>query len=163
MPNAGLDPYDCDCGWLDRAANDPAVPIGFDDRTNEYYVEVRGNGGVEGRMLIRYCPSCGGDAPVSKRRQLFHPVSMDDQLTVQQFNGELHTRDDVLAKWGVPDEEIRGGYAIPESSYEGARTMVFDVLRYNNVLGTAVVDVIVRPDDTVSISYMPKARVPHEG
>jgi hypothetical protein len=163
MPNVGLDPYDCDCGWLARAANDPGVPIGFEVQTNEYYVEVRGPGGLEGRMIIHFCPNCGGDAPVSKRAELFCPVSMEDQAQIHQFNSELGTKADVLAKWGKPDEEVRGGYGIPESNQEGARMILFDVLRYNKILPTAVVDVIVRHNDAVSISYMPKARAPHEG
>jgi hypothetical protein len=163
MANAGLDPYDCDCGWLARVADDPAVPIGFDPETNEYYVEIRGCGQVEGRMLIRFCPSCGGDAPVSKREDLFHPVAAEDQVQIHEFNQQLRTKAEVLAKWGAPDEEIRGGYGIPESHHEGARTVMFDVLRYNTILRSAVVDVIIRHDDTVSISYMPKARMAHEG
>ena len=163
MPNAGLDPYDCDCDWLARAADDPAVPIEFDPQTNEYYVVVRGAGQIEGRMIIRFCPNCGGDAPVSKREELFRPVTAEDMVRVQQLNEELHTKADVLAKWGKPDAEIRGGYAIPESNRKGGRTVMFDVLRYNDILPSAVVDVIVRHDDTVSISYMPKARVTHEG
>jgi len=163
MANAGLDPYDCDCGWLARAADDPAVPIGFDAQANEYYVEMRGSGQMEGRLVIRFCPSCGGDAPVSKREDLFHRITAEDQLQIHQFNNELHTKNDVLAKWGKPDEEIRGGYGIPESNHEGARMVMFDVLRYNNILRSAVVDVIVRHNDTVSISYIPKTRVTHEG
>jgi hypothetical protein len=163
MPSAGLDPYDCDCGWLARAADEPAVPIGFDPQTNEYYIQMGGLGELKGRMFIRFCPSCGGDAPVSKRDELFHPVAAEDQIRIQQFNEELRTKADVLAKWGKPDEEIRGGYSIPESNQEGARTVTFDVLRYNGILQSAVLDVIVRHNETVSISYIPKARVAHEG
>jgi hypothetical protein len=163
MPNAGLDPYACDCGWLARAADEPAVPVGFDRQTNEYYIQMRGSGQLEGKIIIRFCPYCGGDAPASKRDELFHPVAAEDQIQVRQFNEELHTKADVLAKWGNPDEEIRGGYGSPDSNQEGARMVMFDVLRYNNVLRSAIVDVIVRHNDTVSISYMPKARVTHEG
>lgn len=165
MPNAGLDPYACDCGWLARAADDPAVPIGFDAQTNEFYVELRGPGQLEGRMIIRFCPSCGGDAPVSKRAALFNPVAMEDQLQVYQFSNELHTKSDVLAKWGKPDDEIRGGYGMPEPDSKGGlgRMVLLDVLRYNKILQTAVVDVIVREDDKVSFSYIPKPRAQHEG
>ena len=52
MPNAGLDPYACDCGWLERAANDPSVPIGFDAQVNEYYLQAGTPGGVEVRVDV---------------------------------------------------------------------------------------------------------------
>ena len=159
MPNAGLDPYDCDCGWLAQGANDPAVPIGFDDQTNEYYVEMRGSGCIDARMFIHFCPNCGGDAPVSKRASLFTPVAPEDSIQVGQFAIELQTKADVLAKWGPPDEEIRGGYGIPESD-QSERTILFDVMRYTKILRTAWVDVIVRLDDSVKISYLPKPKAP---
>ena len=56
MPNAGLDPYACDCGWLAKAADEPAVPISFDAQTNEYYIEMRGSGQLKGRMFISFLP-----------------------------------------------------------------------------------------------------------
>src|SRR4051812_23652103 len=102
MPGAGLDPYDCDCGWLARAAGEPAAPIGFDPSTNEYYMEMGGLGQLQGQMIIRFCPNCGGDAPISKRESLFHPIAAEDQVQVQQFNEALRTKADVLAKWGKP-------------------------------------------------------------
>jgi hypothetical protein len=161
MPIAGLDPYACDCGWLAKAADDPSMPIGCDAAANEYYVEMRGSGEARGQAIIKFCPWCGGDAPVSKRAELFHPVTIDDQLQIGQFSKELRTREDVLAKFGKPDEEIPGGYGVPESSAQGARTVMLDVLRYNNVVQSASVDVIVRHDGTVGISYSPRPRVPH--
>ena len=70
MSGAKLDPYDCGCGWLERAAADPSVPIGFNPKVNEYYIEIK-KGDIEVRMIIRFCPNCGGDAPVSTRRKSF--------------------------------------------------------------------------------------------
>src|SRR6267143_2746651 len=148
MPNANLDPYDCDCGWLDRAADDPSMPLGFDAETNEYYIEMKGH--VQGRALIRFCPSCGGDAPVSKRDDLFHVVAAEDQMRVHEFATELRTKADVLNKWGTPDEEVRSGYGMPDT--ESRRTVLLDILRYSNIVPTAIVEVIVRPDERVNIS-----------
>jgi hypothetical protein len=165
MPNAGLDPYDCDCDWLQNAADDPNIPIGFDRDTNEYYIEMRGLGEFQGRAIIRFCPNCGGDASVSKRGGLFQPVATHDQICIRQFADELKTKADVLAKWGKPDEEIRNGYGMPERDKgdQPWRTVLMDLWRYNQIVPTAVVEVIVRPDDRVTISYSPRANVIHEG
>lgn len=165
MPNAGLDPYDCDCGWLERSADDPNIPIGFDPTTNEYYIQMQGLGELQGRALIRFCPNCGGDAPVSKRPELFQPVASQDQIRIRSFADELKTKADVLAKWGKPDEEIPNGYGMPERDNEDHpwRTVHMDVLRYDRIVPTAVVEVIVRPDDRVTISYSPRPTKSHEG
>ncbi len=165
MPNAGLDPYDCDCGWLDRSADDPNVPIGFDSKTGEYYIEMQNLGGYHGRAFIHYCPSCGGDAPVSKRPQLFKPVTAQDQLAAGEFGRQIRTKADVLARWGTPDEEAPGAYGMPEKlGDEGQwRTLLLDIWRYNNVLSSATLEVIVWPNDQVIVSYSPRPAKEHDG
>src|SRR5258708_4344908 len=90
MANTPLDPYDCGCGWLEQAAADPGVPIDFDAETNEYYVKVK-MGEIEGRMFIKFCPNCGGDAPISTRDKRFSVVSMEDRSRVFGFASKYRT------------------------------------------------------------------------
>ena len=52
--------YECGCGWLENATHDPVVPVGFDPEVKEVHIEYRTEGGMKGRMIVRYCPSCGG-------------------------------------------------------------------------------------------------------
>ena len=67
----------CTCGFLERQADDPASPIVFDARLNEYHFEYPSPcaGGdcptAKAEMMIYHCPFCGGAAPVSKRASLF--------------------------------------------------------------------------------------------
>jgi len=154
MGNAPLDPYDCGCGWLEQAAADSSVPIDFDPQTNEYYVKVK-MGEIEGQMFIKFCPNCGGDAPVSTRDKFFSVVSMEDRNRLFEFASKYRTKAEVLTAWGQPDENHPGGYGISNPEKEGhAGAMVFlDLMRYNNILPTAIIEVIVRPDDRVNISY----------
>ncbi len=164
MANAGLDPYDCGCGWLERAANDPSVPIGFDAKVNEYYLSAGTPGGAEARYVIRFCPNCGGDAPVSHRDSLFRVLTPQETIQLQESFKQLRTRNDVIRAWGSPDEQIPGGYAEtePEHPNVASRTATFDVMRYNNVSPNAVVDVILCAGDRVKFTYFPKAKQ-HEG
>ena len=157
MPNAGLDPYACDCGWLERAANDPSIPIGFDPKVNEYYVEMSGS---LGQATIRFCPWCGGDAPVSHRADLFAVVTAEEAMRIRELTELLRTRADVTAAWGAPDEEVQGGYSETDPAKDGApaKTIAFDVMRYNNISPTAVVDVILRASDRVMFMHYPKLR-----
>lgn len=160
MSGAQLDPY----GWLEDAAADPSVPIAFDAEVNEYYIEVK-KGDIEARMIIKFCPNCGGDAPVSTRGDLFSVVSMEDRTRVHELARKLRTKADVLAAWGQPDEEFPNGYGTSEPDKEGrlGPTVLFDLLRYNNVLPTAIVEVIVRPDDRINLTYSARSKRTHEG
>jgi hypothetical protein len=161
MANAELDPYACDCGWLERAANDLSVPIGFDPKVNEYFLRAGSPGGVEAHWVIRFCPNCGGDAPVSHRGSLFEVIIPEEQIRLEQLWSNLRTRDDVIRAWGPPDEHIPQGYGEtePDRGDRPPRTVKCDIMRYNNLSTTAVVDVILRAGDSVMFSYSPKPRV----
>ena len=162
MPNTGLDPYDCDCGWLQQAANDSSVPVGFDSATNEYYLRVGTRAEVEARYVIRYCPNCGGDAPVSHRETLFEVITPEEHMRLRTLWSNLHTRDDVLRAWGPPDEVIPQGYSEgqPERPGEPKRTVNFDVMRYNKVSPAAVMDVILCAGERVMFTYYTKPKQP---
>jgi len=160
MPNAGLDPYACDCGWLERAANDPSVPIGFDPQVNEYFLRAGTPGGVEAHQVIRFCPWCGGDAPVSHRGALFEVITPEESVRLQGLWKGLRTREDVIKAWGLPDEELPKAYGETERGEHDkpTRTVHFDVMRYNKLSPTAVVDVILRAGEEVMFSYSTKAK-----
>ena len=164
MPNAGLDPYDCGCGWLERAANDPSNPIEFDSQVNEYYLRA-GKPEGEARYLIKFCPWCGGDAPVSCREALFEVVTPEETMRITQLWKGLRTREDVIKAWGPPDEHVAQGYGETEREEAGkpTRTVYYDVMRYNNLSATAVVDVILRAGEGVMFTYYTKPRATHEG
>jgi hypothetical protein len=160
MPNAGLDPYECDCGWLERAANDPSVPIGFDAQTNEYFLRAGTPGDAEAHHVIKFCPWCGGDAPVSHRTSLFEVVTPEETIRLHEFMSKSRTRDDVIREWGPPDEYIDNGYTEtePQRPDTPARTVTFDVMRYKKVSQSAVVDVILGGGDRVRYTYYPKVK-----
>jgi len=160
MPNAGLDPYACDCGWLQRAANDPSMPIGFDSQVNEYYLRAGTPDAADAHYVIRFCPNCGGDAPVSHRDHLFTVLSPGETIQLQESFKELRTRGDVIRKWGSPDEEIPAGYAEtePEQPNAASKTVTFDVMRYKSVSPNAVVDVILCAGERVKFMYFSKPK-----
>jgi len=162
MPNAGLDPYACECGWLERAANDPSMPIGFDSQVNEYYLRAGTPGGVEAQHIIKFCPTCGGDAPVSHRGSLFEVIRPEETVRLQQSWANLRNRDDVVRAWGPPDEHIPNGFGETEPARDGKppRTVSFDVMRYNNQSATAVVDVVLCAGDRVIFTYHTKPKAP---
>jgi hypothetical protein len=164
MPNAELDPYDCDCGWLERAANDPSNPIWFDAEVNEYYLRA-GASDAHAQHVIRFCPWCGGDAPVSHRDTLFEVITPEESIRVTQLWKGLGTREDVVKAWGPPNEYIAQGFGETEKEEQGkpTRTVYYDVMRYNNLSSTAVIDVILCAGERVLFSYSTKPKAAHEG
>ena len=158
--------YECACNWLENAAKDPHVPVGFDTQVNEYYVERRNDRGeVAGQMVVRFCPFCGGAPPPSIRDSLFEYVTSEEYLRLTELTKSMKTISDVLAGFGEPSDDLPCGFAetTPEKDGQPARTINYRVLRYENLSPTALVDVIVQGDDRVRFSYITKPRAKHEG
>jgi hypothetical protein len=158
--------YECQCGWLDGAMRDPHVPVGFDSKVNEYYIESRSEKSeLTGHMPIYYCPFCGGAPPPSLRASLFEHITAEEHMRLNELTKNLRTVPEVLATFGSPDEDIPDGFAetTPEKEGQPARTIVLRVLRYQNLSSTALVDAIVHNDDRVSFSFITKPRAPREG
>lgn len=53
---ASVTDVSCECGYLQRSADDPDVPIEFDQETNEFHFCKGG-----ATLIIYRCPFCGGD------------------------------------------------------------------------------------------------------
>ncbi len=94
---------------------------------NEYHV-VHGNG----RMMIYYCPFCGGSTPKSRRGSFFAHVTSEEQMRICQLFEGIRTVADVVARFGPADEEQELGSMMIEperdgkpSSGEAFRTMVY--------------------------------------
>jgi hypothetical protein len=148
----------CDCGWLENAANDPTTPVAFDQQMNEYYIERGGDLG--GQMVIYHCPFCGGSVPKSKREALFETITAEEMLRLRDLTAAIVTVSDVLSKFGPADEDNPAGHAqtIPEDGNRPAQTQWLRSLRFNELSPTAVVEAVVYPPDTVHFTFYPKAR-----
>jgi hypothetical protein len=106
----------CSCGYLARAADDPDVPIEFDERTGEYQFtywepgECDAEGCSPAMLVIYHCPFCGGAAPASKRALLFHAIPRAEQQRLFSILTPLKTIEAAIAALGTPDwdDEIGG-------------------------------------------------------
>lgn len=95
----------CECKYL-HAADDPDLPIVFDERMNEYhFVYPEPGAGGSASLNIYHCPFCGGAAPASKRHLLFHVVNADEQRRLADLLVPLHSLKAVLEALGPPDED----------------------------------------------------------
>jgi hypothetical protein len=106
----------CTCGALEHASKEPGHSIRWDPESNEYYIAYGNEGG---RMMVYYCPFCGGKTPESRRNSLFaHITDAEESRIVDLFRG-LRTVADVTARFGAPDEEREIAAAVRTHATEG--------------------------------------------
>ena len=148
----------CECGILDDAANDPAMPVFFDAQLNEYYIARTGE--LSGHLLIYHCPFCGGRAPKSKREEMFWAMTPEEMHRIRDITLSVETVSDAIAKFGEPDEDIPSGYGeiTPPQPDKPQTTRFFRVLRYHRLSEIAVLDFVVHPEGKVHLSYSGKPK-----
>jgi hypothetical protein len=148
----------CECGWLERADADPAAPITFDSKLNEYNLSYIGPGGPT-KMLLRYCSFCGGAAPKSRRADMFMELTSSELARLDQMTRGLETLEFVVATLGQPDDDLRHGDGRDGREEHGAPTFErCRTLVYRRLSETAEMRVSERADGTVRFSYSGKRR-----
>jgi hypothetical protein len=108
----------CNCFFLHEAATNPESPIVFDDRLNEFHVQMR-----NGYSMIYYCPICGGKAPTSLRDDLFAVISPEEEAKLTKITQECLCEQDMRRTLGEPDK-TRISYVynnFSESAYRRSR------------------------------------------
>jgi plasmid stability protein len=147
----------CNCGALERAADDPSSPVQFDEETNEYHLVTKTDSS-ESRTLIRYCCFCGGRAPASKRRQLVEPISGEEIARLQGVFKGIRTFEEAALLLGPPDRDVPGGVAQVE--IDGSRAISSRYVVYSKISDKADVVLTDSGNGEVTISYIgkPKSR-----
>lgn len=89
-------------------------------------------------------------------------ITPEESVRLHQLWSTLRTQQDVISAWGPPDERIPHGFGETEPERDGrpARTVSFDVMRYNKLSDTAVVDVILCAGDRVMFTHHTKPKEP---
>ncbi len=142
----------CDCGLLDRAAKEPDHPVRFDPELQTFYLSYR----TGARMDLYYCPFCGGRLPRTTRESRYAHITDDEQFRILKLFESVRTEQDVLSKYGTPDEEIGGGAILPEKEDKPSRGEYQRVLTYRHLSPVADVSFAIGPDGRVGGSWTPK-------
>ena len=142
----------CTCGYLQRAADDPRLPIVFDPLTCEFHFRYsEAAGGVAATLVIYHCPFCGGAAPKSKRHLLFAVIPPDEEERLARLLVPVRTIRGALRRLGKPERDDPSGTSVTVEGASGDpivrrhRTLVYEHL-------SAVADVWIteRSDGAVS-------------
>lgn len=145
----------CDCGVLERMADEPKFPIEFDAALNEYHITC----GDGGHAMIYYCPFCGGSTPKSKRDRLFHRITDAEKVRLSELTKDMRTIQDVTAALGEPDisQPIGVVSTSPERDGKPETTQTYRAMVYTKLSDIADVHVTVYPTDKVAIQFQGKA------
>ena len=144
----------CDCGNLERMADNPKCPVEFAADLNEYHIV-----GEEGAYwLVYYCSFCGGTMPKSRRERLFHRISEAEQHRLCELSKDMRTVQDVTAAFGEPDiyHKIGRVSTTPEREGKPEVTKSQPVMIYTKLSETADVHITVYPTDRVGIHFQGK-------
>ncbi len=150
---ASVTEQSCTCGFLEQQAVDPASPIVFDARLNEYHFEYPSPcastecDAGKAQVMIYHCPFCGGAAPPSQRATLFTTFGPEEQRRLCGLFDGMRTLQEVVAALGPPDEDKERGLTIrrPEKGGQAPTVRSFRTLRYTRPSDTADVDVYADP------------------
>jgi len=144
----------CDCRVLEHASREPDHPIRWDERLQEYYIVY----GKSGRMMIYYCPFCGGSTPKSRRSLLFHSLTDEEQRRLSNLIKGLETVQGVKAAFGEPDIYQPQGErkTIPERDGKPETTTVYSVMIYTKLSDVANIHVTVCGMDSVGFGFHSK-------
>ena len=114
---------------------------------NEYYIAH----GKSGRMMVYYCPFCGGSTPKSRRSSLFaHVTDQEEQRIAALFRG-IRKVADVIGRFGPPDEE-REFATVGRTPERGGRPESGEVFRglvYKNL--SPVADIVFNVGDSDAV------------
>jgi hypothetical protein len=157
--NASVTDTICECKYLQRAADDPDLPIVFDERTNEYhYTYHETESDVPATLNIYHCPFCGGAAPTSKRPLLFHVVSSEEKRRLAELLVPIRSLRELIETLGEPNEDDSAGMwkGCEELEDRPSRVIPCRMLTYKSLSTVADVQVYERPDGTIGWSLSGK-------
>ncbi|MFI5381320.1 MAG: hypothetical protein ACHRHE_18640 [Tepidisphaerales bacterium] len=126
----------CTCGYLQRAADDPRLPIVFDPQTGEFHFTYREPGSQGPSTLVIYhCPFCGGAAPQSKRHLLFAAIPPEEEDRLSKLLASVKTIRSALKRLGKPERDDPSGTRIGQDEADGNppvvqhhRTLIYERL-----------------------------------
>lgn len=157
---ASVTSADCTCGYLQRAADDPDVPIQFEASMGEYQFAYQTEVWGPSMLIIYHCPFCGGAAPRSKRELLYHVIPEAEKERLKELLLPIKAIADALERFGEPESDSPFGTASmhDEANGQPASIEYARVLRYETLSEVADVAIFESPGGRVGFSLSGKRK-----
>lgn len=144
----------CERGYLQRSADDPDVPIEFDQETNEFHFSYGG-----ATLIIYHCPYCGGAARKSKRSLLFAAISSEEQERLTDLLRPVRSIRSALRRLGESERDDPGGLWVMRHEKDGQAPtrQRYRTLTYERLSEVADVSIAERADGSIHWHLIGKA------
>lgn len=144
----------CGCGTLNQWSKTYAELVEFDSFMNEFKLDLK----EHGKLLMYFCPECGGRLPASRRTELFQPLSESERLKLEQILKGAYTVEEIEARLGPADRTIAGidRTNIQKQVYE--QRPIQRQLIYDNVVSSASIVVQEFAAGDILILFPPKPK-----
>lgn len=146
---AARDTQPCSCVRIHAA--EPAGPLKYDERLNEYEL-VYDSGHGRSSYPVYHCPWCGTRMPESKRSELFNTPDPADLAHLSTRLEGARTVRDVIARLGEPDR-VWPGFNDDERQRVLELPRILRQLDYLRLSPTVQVIVQEREDGSVSWNF----------
>lgn len=121
---------------------------------NEYHISFKEPS--EGHYVMRFCFSCGGEMPESKRHCFFVDMNEDEINQLRSEMGDIQNVESMFRKLGRPDTVHPWSLDDFEAIYEIEKYKA--QYTYDKRWTTLSLCVTEKEDGTISYVYYPKAR-----
>ncbi|MCI0443865.1 hypothetical protein L0152_11725 [bacterium] len=136
------------------STKDPNSPIRFDEEMNEYHIAFKEPS--EGHYIMRYCFSCGGKMPKSKRRTFFMDIDRAEVKKLRSIMRDVKNVESMILRLGPSDAVHEWTDEALDSAYEIEKWKAQYI--YDNLWKTLSLCVTEKEDGTVNYVYYQKAK-----
>jgi hypothetical protein len=138
---------ECNCSSVINWSQTPTFPIEYDPKYQEFNLLAYG----KSKLVMYYCPVCGGQLPKSKRSDFFTTPSDEEMNEITAKLKNINKVEDVVKIFGTPDKKsgARKVNRADREIYELKdlkKTLVF-----NSIAKT--LNLIVQEDENGKVSY----------
>ncbi|MCX7286593.1 MAG: hypothetical protein NTW20_03265, partial [Rhodobacterales bacterium] len=148
------EPRYCSCEARKRMLENPNIPVIFDSLLREHHLIYEGK--HKGRMILRFCPFCGGRLEDSRRRALFKIVSEKTAQEIVHQVVDLNDRKAIEQRFGPPSKEWLGSEL--DVADDAKKGKVQAALSYSNISKAADVVFILWTKSAPEIRVLPKPK-----
>lgn len=144
----------CSCEARQRMLRNPDIPVVFDSVLREHHLIYEGK--RTGRMILQFCPFCGGRLEESKRGELFEAISDRAVQEIVSQVKDVKDRKGIEEKFGQPAREwLSSELDIIEDAKKGK---IQAVLSYSNFSKVANVVFTLWTASSPEVRIVPKSK-----
>ena|ERR1017187_3343332 len=144
----------CKCHALDEWTALSGSCLGYNSQYDEYYLLTTDGS----RIILHFCPLCGGRLPDSKRGNFFSTPNESELRNVKQILKSVDCIDDVIKAVGLPDQRSGKVHRNDTEKNIYGQKDILETLRYTRLSDTFDLVVQQREGNDLLILFFGKPK-----